>query len=74
MLISPSERIGHVQSKVDDYLTYGTEQVWCIYPDKERIVVHFPNWTTKAYNIGDAVPGNDLLSGFLLEVAKVFGK
>lgn len=72
-IISPSERIGIIQDKLDDYFTYGTQQVWLAYPDKQRIVVHFPDESSQTYKLGDTLTGGDLLPGFALEIAAVFG-
>lgn len=73
-IISPSERIGIIQDKLDDYFTYGTQQVWLVYPDKKRIVVHFPDESSQTYKMGDTLTGGDLLPGFTLEIAAVFGE
>ena len=71
-VISPSERVGMVQDKVDDYLAFGSQQVWRVYPEKQRIVVYLPDNTSKAYNIGDTLLGGDLLPDFTLDISAVF--
>lgn len=71
-IISPSERIGIVRSKLRDYFTYGTKQVWLVYTGDKEIVVHHSFDDYKVYRIGDAIPGEDLLPGFALDVGFVF--
>jgi len=36
-VVSPSESTADIMAKVSDYLRYGTEQVWVIYPLKEEL-------------------------------------
>lgn len=72
-VIFPSERIGTIQNKLDDYFTSGTKQVWVVYPDKKRIVAHFPDESSQTYKVGDTLSGGDLLPGFVLDVSALSG-
>jgi Uma2 family endonuclease len=71
-IISPTERPNEVRKKLNEYLTYGTQQVWQVYPDTKEIVVHYSDNTSKTYHIGDTIPGGDLLPGLALAVAQIF--
>lgn len=71
-VISPSERIGIIRGKLRDYFTYGTQQVWLVYPEDKEIVVHTSFDDYKTYRVGDTLPGGDMLPGFALDVAKIF--
>lgn len=71
-VISPSERIGDIQSKVDDYLTHGTQQVWCVYPETERVDVHFADYSIKVHRKGNTLSGGEMLPDFALELSLLF--
>jgi Uma2 family endonuclease len=71
-IISPTERPGAIRDKLSEYLEYGVKQVWQVFPDNHQVVVNLSDGSAKTYNIGDTIPGGDLLPGFALEVAKIF--
>lgn len=56
----------------DDFLKFGTQQLWQIIPDDEQIIVYLPNGTSTKYGVDDTIAGGELLSGFELVVSKVF--
>lgn len=72
-IISSSERRRKIADKVKDYLTYGTRQVWVIYPDVQQVIVHHPDGETKTYGIQDSIEGGDLLPAFSVKVADILG-
>jgi Uma2 family endonuclease len=69
---SKNDKAPVIQEKINDYLTHGTKQVWQVYPQTKQIVVHLPDGTAKTYSEKDILPCGDLLSGFTLDVSKVF--
>jgi Uma2 family endonuclease len=71
-IISPGERVGDIQRKLDDYLFYGVQQVWQIYPQQRKVVVHYADGTALTYRPGGILAGGDLLPGFSLPVEKLF--
>lgn len=71
-ITSPYDRSTAVQSKINEYLKYGTKQVWQMYPMTQQIVVHTPDGIAKVYKAGDVISVRDLIDGFELEVSKVF--
>ena len=71
-ITSPSDIGTEIQAKIDEYFQYGTQQVWQAYPQRKQIVVHLQNGSSKKYGVGDKIDGGELLSGFELDVAKVF--
>lgn len=72
-VISPSDlRPGVLHQKLTDYFTYGTQQVWLVYHIEKRIVVQRADGTATTYELGDVIADNDLLPGFVLNVADVF--
>lgn len=73
-IISPSERPGAIREKLNIYLQFGLQQVWQVYPENRQIIVNLPDGSARTYNVGDTIPGGDLLPGFALAVASVFEK
>jgi Uma2 family endonuclease len=73
-IISPSQKFNELKDKVDEYLRYGTRQVWLVRPPQKEIIVFLPDGTSKDYRIGQTILGGDLLPGFKLDVAAVFAE
>ncbi len=71
-VLSPSDTPAVIYGKLTDYFTYGTGQVWLVYPREKKIAVHFPDGTATTYESGATLSGGDLLPGFTLDVAWVF--
>ena len=71
-ITSPADTASEIQIKIDEYFTYGTQQVWQVYPESQQIIVYLPNGTSQKYGINDTLDGGELLSGFTLDVSKVF--
>jgi Uma2 family endonuclease len=70
-VVSPTESPKTVRDKVDDYLTYGTQEVWVIYPDAQEVIIHQADRTTRAYALGDSL-ASALLPDFQLPLADLF--
>ena len=71
-IISPSERAVEIRVKLRDYLQSGVQQVWHIYPETQEVIVYMPAGAVRTYDLGQAIPGGDMLPGFELPVADVF--
>lgn len=71
-IVSPSQDRDETVAKAAAYFRYGTQQVWIVLPDAKAIEAHLPDETFIVYQMGDTLPGGELLPGFTLEVAAVF--
>lgn len=71
-VISKSEKRGEIYDKMNDYFEYGTEQVWLVYPEKQWVVVHFPDGTTDTYHQDDTLTCTALLPDFQLPLLDIF--
>jgi Uma2 family endonuclease len=71
-IISPSERAANMRAKLREYLRTGVRQVWQVHPDTQEVIVHRADGTVNTYEIGQTIPGADVLPGFELPVADVF--
>lgn len=71
-IISPSERAVAMRAKLKDYLRTGVRQVWQVYPETQEVVVYLADGTVRTYDVGQTIPGDEILPGFALPVADVF--
>lgn len=72
-VVSPTEKPDELMRKISDYLRYGTEQVWAIYPAKKEVHVyrHDDNAPT-IYREGDSFMAEALFPGLTINVADLF--
>ena len=71
-IISPAERAVARRAKLKEYLRTGVRQVWQVYPETQEVVVYLADGTVRTYDIGQTIPGAEILPGFTLPVADVF--
>jgi Uma2 family endonuclease len=70
-VVSPGDSADEIQTKIDEYLQYGTRMVIVAYERRQVIVVHTPDGA-KTYRTGDSLEGGDVLPGFVLHVSEIF--
>jgi Uma2 family endonuclease len=71
-VVSPSDAATEVQQKVDDYLVAGTQQVWVVYPDQQKVVVFSATGEGRYLSAADVLDGGALLPGFTCPVGELF--
>lgn len=71
-IVSSRERPGIINAKISDYLTYGTQQIWVVYPNERKVVVYFPEGAPQVYGENDTLTGGQLLPNFSLPVKAIF--
>jgi Uma2 family endonuclease len=71
-VISPSETVDEVESKVIDYLEAGSALVWLIYPRTQTVTVYRSLTDIKILTIEDTLTGGDLLPGFSVSLQEIF--
>lgn len=71
-IISPSESVGEMTTKVDEYFDAGAQQVWQLFPKQKLVKVYFaPNIVTE-YHENDEITGGDILPTFRCLVSDLF--
>jgi Uma2 family endonuclease len=70
---SPSERRGQIEAKVAHYLAAGVRLLWYVDPRRQTITIYRPAHEPRTLGIGDELDGEDVLPGFRLPLAEVFG-
>jgi Uma2 family endonuclease len=71
-IISPSERAVDIRAKLRDYLRAGVRQVWQVYPETQEVIVYLPDGTVRTYEVGQVIPGADVLPDLALPVEDIF--
>lgn len=71
-VVSPDDTASEVQDKVRDYLAYGTQQVWVVYPQQRLVIVHDPDGTAKTLQAQDTLSGETVIPGFACRMADIF--
>jgi len=71
-VVSPNDSADDIQSKLRDYLRYGTRMIWFFYPKTKTVNVSTPSGSHLVEQDG-VLDGGDVLPGFTLVVKDVFG-
>ena len=67
-ILSPSDQINVIDSKMEFYLDLGVQQVWLINPRVRTIIVHSPNGSPRLYSDDMILDGGSVLPGFSVHV------
>lgn len=73
-VVSPGDTAPDVAAKVRDYLAAGSRQVWILRPRERTVTVHRPGAPPHHLGAADTLDGGDVLAGFSLPVARIFGE
>lgn len=71
-ILSPSDKLEDVGSKVDLYLQSGVQIVWLIEPHFQTVAIHKPDTLPVQLNTGQEIADEPLLPGLRIPVAKLF--
>lgn len=71
-VLSPSNTGPEMARKRDDYLRYGTRQVWVVDPGARTVAVHGAGAPPRSLAGGDVLDGGDLLPGFSVPIRTFF--
>lgn len=72
-IVSPSDRSRQVSDKVMEYLDAGVPLVWVVEPRRKIVTVYTADRRAQILTAGDELEGGDVLPGFGLPVAEIFG-
>jgi Uma2 family endonuclease len=71
-VISPKDGWRKVRKKVVEYLACGVQLVWVADPRARTIHAYRPGKDVKVFHEGDDLPGDEVLPGFSVPVARIF--
>jgi Uma2 family endonuclease len=72
-IFSPSDGLRQSTRKVKQYLAAGCQTVWVIYPKRQEVKVFEASGVERTLHAGDLLKAPDLLPGFSVKVAELFG-
>jgi Uma2 family endonuclease len=70
-VVSPNDEAEEIQSKLNDYLTYGTRMVVFTYPKTKTVNVYSQD-SIRILHLDDTFDGGDILPDFTLPLKAVF--
>lgn len=71
-MVSPHDRAGDVQEKVQDWLSHGTQLVWVVEPSTRTLTVYRADGSVALFKMGDSIDGEDVLPGFSYPLDRLF--
>lgn len=72
-IISPTKSTADLMGKVRDYLRYGTEQIWAIYPKTRELHQYLHNDNQpRTYTVDDSFEVTTLFPDFVIKIADFF--
>ncbi|HEX4146706.1 MAG TPA: Uma2 family endonuclease [Pirellulales bacterium] len=71
-VVSPSDRVNDVDTKVDGWLSHGCQLVWVVNPRRRTVAVYRSVRDTRVMGEADTLEAPDLLPGWQLAVAAIF--
>ncbi len=71
-IISPSEDRSDIYRKLDEYFASGAQQVWHVFPEARRVVVHRSLDDVRTLEVRDELDGGDTLPGFRCHLTDLF--
>jgi Uma2 family endonuclease len=73
-IVSPTDRLSDVSKKIAGYLVDGVRLVWLVEPETQTVTIYTPgSKQLTRLSSEDTLTGADLIPGFEMPVAKLFG-
>ncbi|MCY4527786.1 MAG: Uma2 family endonuclease [Chloroflexi bacterium] len=71
-VVSPNDRAGHVQEKIEQWIEHGVKLVWVAYPECRSITVYRSLREAHVHHEGDTLTGDPVIPGFSCSVTEIF--
>ena len=71
-VVSPSERPGEIQEKVEDWLAAGVRLAWVVYPERREVHVHRRGREMRILEEEGILDGEEVVPGFSIPVRELF--
>ena len=71
-VVSPSNTIAEMDTRIEDFFTSGVQLVWIVHPQSKQIYVYESTKNCKILEVGDVLNGGRVLPGFTLPLAEIF--
>jgi Uma2 family endonuclease len=71
-IVSPSEKVGELLTKMAEYFESGTQEVWLLFPERKQVHRYRADMVVEVLNEDDTLEGAPLLPGFSVRVGDLF--
>jgi len=71
-VVSPDDRAGDIEEKVEDYLRAGARLVWVVSPKLRTVTIYRPIGNPQVLREADDLRGEDVVPGFACRVSEIF--
>ena len=71
-VVSPNDRAGQLQAKVEQWIEHGVKVVWLVHPESRSIMVYRSLSDVHVRHEGDVLTGDPVLPDFSCPVAEIF--
>jgi Uma2 family endonuclease len=71
-VLSPDDRTGEVDEKIDAWLTAGCLAVWIVDPKLQTVTVYQSQRVVVTYTTGQSLDGGEVIPGFGCKVDELF--
>jgi Uma2 family endonuclease len=72
-VISPSDLYTEVSEKVAEWLQAGSKMVVVVNPRTQQVLVHLSPTVVKVFGVSDTLEGGEVVPGWQLSIAELFG-
>lgn len=69
-IISATDRLSHLQRKMEQYIANGARMGWLIDPYRRRVYVYFPDVSPLELNDPEVITGDPVMPGFAFQVRR----
>jgi Uma2 family endonuclease len=71
-VLSPSDRTGEVDEKIEAWLAAGCAAVWIVDPKLETVTIYLSRTNVQVKTAGEMLTGDAIVAGFSCVVAELF--
>jgi Uma2 family endonuclease len=71
-VVSPNDKASEIEQKTKEWLDFGVDLVWVVYPESERVHVHSKSRTFHVLEGNETLDGGDVLPGFETPISTFF--
>jgi Uma2 family endonuclease len=73
-VLSPDDRYGDVMEKLREYLDLGVDLIWIVDPERRYVLAYRTLHDVERFEEGDVLRDEEILPGFALPLAELFGE
>ncbi len=72
-ILSPGQTVGELKKKIRAAIRRGVKIGWLVTKPRKQVWILRSDYKPKVFSLGDVLSGEDILPGFVLPVAEIFG-